>query len=425
MCAAQTPRPGPIDIPRTERETGLSSSSIKQIDDWLKYYTGIIRTARDEKKEKLVKAEEKIVKARDGIIRDIYNWYDESLYKYEVARRAAVIVTPLLEGHNAGDSLRHLRQVNAAMAVSRMAQVSIQPALEKMVTSKNAAVRRLGWVGSRSVPARGYRAIRTRILVQSVAATNTMFASLEKAARTEKNAQVVAAVFHVLNLPQSPTVPVPEKTMRTARVRAFGILKAAWRARCRQVIAEDTDMSEACRKGVSAVLRLTESLGGNDKKARTAGLQMIVDAAWCAATAYDKAMTPTEEASRVITRQREIIRNIKQGDEEADSKIRAATAKIERAETRIAELRPKVVVNSLLLRDCEAALNRLAGVQKNHLVTMLTKEKIHGPRGPAVQLAVLVGWVKDLEKQGVVAPKFKAPAAPATTPTARPAAPGR
>jgi len=359
--------PGPLSIPDIELTAGLSPDSINQIDTRLEFYSDELRQADEQ---------DDIIEARESLV-GLYQRYDSPTFRYTVASRAAEIVTPLLEIDDPQ------KQINAALVLAQMPQFSMQDALEKMVVHSNPAVRYLGW--------KGYRNARDRILAQrNTQAVDRMFQSLTTAATDGTSPVVVRAVFEMLSYPTLRPEAVSQTDYDQARRRSLDILQKCWEARCRQAAQGNIQIAEALRTGVSAISNAWNLIQG-DTEARTQFLQMIVDAAWSAALAYDQAYQTAQTAVSLA---------------KDDAKR-------------------KVAIGSLLMLDCEESLNAVTGLDESYVRPALTDNDIpdraSAPLGyldmeSGQQLGVR-GWVKRLEDRGVRQPEIELP-----TPTTVPAA---
>jgi len=333
----------------------------RKIDEILESVAKAIVVAKDE---------EAVVKARKKAI----NEYQFSKSGYSYARMAATRLTPLLGAElKATDPLRVLKVVNVAMALSRMPQVTIQPALEAMVVHANPAVRLLGWTA--------YFRTRNRLMSQGEAFAAKMHAALDKAGLTENSPPVLAAMFRMMETGAAPA-GVPVAVWQKARAYWLTTLRRNWRRWCGKMAAGEAEMARASE----ILVRVAQSHAGaaiagekdpKKLKARKGPFaQMVYDVAWSASKAYQKA----------------------HGDPEGDARL--------------------VAESGALLRDCERALNALAGTEHNFIISALVKGDDRD-RATRVRLAVL-RWEDVLKKDyGVTEPEF---GKPTTKPTTAPAA---
>ena len=332
----------------------------RKIDEILKSVATAIVVAKDE---------EAVVKARKRAI-DEYR-FSRSAYSY--TRMAATRLTPLLgAGIEATDPLRILKVVNVAMALSRMPQVTIQPALETMVVHANPAVRLLGWTA--------YFRTRNRLMSQGEAFAKKMYAALDKAGLTENSPPVLAAMFRMMETSAAPA-GFSVTDWQKARARWLTTLRRNWRRWCGKMVAGEAEMARASEMLVRVALSHATAAIAEEKdpkklKAKKRPfVQMVYDVAWSASKAYQK----------------------------AHGKGNA----------------PLVVQSGALLRDCERGLNALAGTEHNFIISALIQGD-DKDRATRVRLAVL-RWGDVLKKDyGVTKPEFgKSTTKPTTAPAAK------
>lgn len=337
VASAVTAAPPPLDIPASGV---VGPAQMTQIDERLKYYGTQIASATKDKD---------ILSARKGL-RDDYLLTAAGDFQYTYARRAAAILTPMLEsGIKSADPLKTVKEVNLALALARMPQVTVQPAMETLVAHANPAVRYQGW--------EGYREIRMLVLAQGQEFASRMKATYQKRAAAESSPAVIGSILQMAILPPVAGGAVPEADMREAQAFFFGTLKANWARWCQLAADGSEDMLVSAARGLQA-LRNYDAFFTGDKDKKNAIVQMIVDMLWCAAEAYDQ----------------------------AGGKGLAADASV------------------ALLRDSEMALNAVTQKRKGVVEASLSDAKIV-ERGAAVKLAVL-DWVADLKEFGVTKPAF-------------------
>jgi hypothetical protein len=338
--------------------------SVQQMKDRASYWAGAIRDAKDANE---------IISARDRMAQD-YKVMEAKTAGYVFAEQAATVVAPMLRKGFDKDSLRVAKEVNLAIAISQMPQVSIQPALEEMIASGDPAVRLVGW--------KGYRAIRSRLLLQGLSAADRAMASAERAAKTETSPFVLEGAFRMLELEPAKPANVSQDVWDAVRKRTWNALAANWDSPWRQrVMAGEAEMAEACQQAASVAASYAAT--GATKQETTRLLQMLTDMAFCAAQAFIAARTDG-----------------KTGDAQAG-----------------------------LLHSCEAALNAITKAGKDFIGKALADSSV--TTRPNIVLVWIepsrpgtygvYGWVDFLKNQGVVEPK--APPAPASQATTRTTAP--
>ena len=328
----------------------------RKTDAILKSVAAAIVVAKDEKA---------VVKARKRAI----NEYRFSKSAYSYAQMAATHLTPLLgAGIKATDPLRVQKVVNVAMALSRMPQVTIQPALEAMVVHANPAVRLLGWTA--------YFRTRNRLISQGESFAKKMYAALDKAGPTENSPPVLAAMFRMMETSAAPA-GFSATDWQKARARWLATLRRNWLRWCGKMASGEAEMA-----GASEILvRVAQShaaaavAGEKDPKKLDAKkspfVQMVYDVASAASKAYQRA------------------------DGEGNVRL--------------------VAESGALLRDCERALKALTGTEHNFIITALVKDTDE-QRATRVRLAVVLRWLAELrERFGVTEPKFGKPTTKPTT----------
>lgn len=358
-----------IDIPEADIRTGsLSLSQKHQIASAVDYWVSAIAKATDDAAT---------VKARIELL-NLFNKYGSSTtgsnfaYRYFFADEAGKKLVAMLGNGPADGSNRQLKEINAALVMSLMTIQSIQEELGAVVvTHPNQGVRYLAW--------KGYRNIRPKVLENSND-RKIMFALLKKAAAKETSPPVVGMVYRILQIPGTPPSPaVSQEALASARKRAYEIIEATWSKRMQQVLTGPSDMADAARKGVRALLRLGRTMNPNVEQRRRI-LQMIVDVMYCGAQRY-KGLT--------------------------DDKTGA------------------IVQYTMLLRGSEEALNAMTGQRNRFIETPLTSSRITD-RGQAVIYFLdretlreygVLKWIETLKGEGIIPPPYKLPADKAPAPT--------
>ena len=370
LQAAEPPR---LQISKEALGGMLGSDEVGQIRERLEYFAKIMRNADDGKAEEI----SEIYEARKGIS-DTYTTYDSTSFRYTTASLAAEILTPFLDADS------ELKRVNAALALSAMPQVTIQPALEKMIVHPSPSVRYLGW--------EGYRSAWVRVVGQGPLPTKTMFASLAKRAEGEDSAHVMGAIWQMLQL-RADVPPDPPRGMRPPKQLAFDILRKTWRKRCRQIHDGSLPMAKVARKAIAAVIdHATAPGGGKDKTA--AICQMLCDMMYASAKAY--------EADSIA------VGDLDNAGDEATAKRKKPLGAVGRA-------------NATLLLRCEMALNGLLGAsqakRKDYIHAVLTDRRLsRKDRGRRMvfwedldtgKRYGAMWWLEDLKKFGVRKPDFE------------------
>ena len=206
---------------------------------------------------KAAKKFDEVKQARDKLW-TAFNAQATAYYQLTYAKIAASEIPALL---SQGD---RLKQIHAAMAMSRMPRYTIQPGLEKMAASKNPAVRY--WA------VHGYRRASKEMMLHRSRA-KTMLATLRKLGMTEPASATVGAVFRALR-PYGEIKPADLASLRAE-------LSKVWLARCGDVSQANPGFIDAYREAVI-------SLAPVDKKDDTkAVLQLLADVMEASSMAFD------------------------------------------------------------------------------------------------------------------------------------------
>jgi len=254
-----------IQIPAMSLKSGLLEADLTVVDRYIAFWVGKLTNATDENT---------ILEARKRLITG-YRKYDSWQYQNVYAGRASKALLPLLEVQEVQ------KQINAALAISQMRQVTVQPALEVLVVNPNPALRLYGWAG--------YRGIRMLVLGQGKEAVDVMMKSLAKASLTEDSGAVMGAVLGMMYLdPDRPSMVTPVM-FEDARERLFQTFRQAWPRVCTKVLEGDADMTAAAGDGLSALRKMSAGVAAKGEIPQGA-VQMIVDLASCASKAYAKAV---------------------------------------------------------------------------------------------------------------------------------------
>lgn len=356
QAAALAPEAGPgaegppdLEIPESSLKSGLLATDLALIDRYVAYWVDRLGSGGSE---------EAILDARIRVVRG-YNLHENWQFQGAYAERAAKALAPLLESPDVR------KQINAAMAVSQMREVAVQPVLESMAVSRNPALRLYGWTG--------YRRILLLVLAQGKDPVHTMLTALEKAAINEDCGPVMSAILEMMYLaPDRPSI-VSATVFDETRTRLFEIFRKCWPRVCQKVLEGHLGMVRASATGLDALRRVASDEDAS-KETQLAAIQMVVDLVWCAAKRY----APGEQTGS------------------------------------------QIAANEALLRECETALNAITKLREipiNRALAVKAEEN----RAAEVEVAVSA-WIRRLENANwpVREPKFQT-AAPAPT---QPAVPG-
>jgi hypothetical protein len=349
------------DIPAGAAESGLTDTHRTDIDKYVKHYVDSLVAAKT-----------------DG-----YNGFGTKgvMGQDAYAASMATHVGKALGGGIAADApLARLKEVNLAIPVGRMGQLSIHPLVEAMISHKNPAVRYFGW--------RAYAELREPLLAAGDKGIAKMYAALVKGLKAETASQVICELMMMFRLPRDPEpgLEIAEDDYRTAQGKLFGILKGQWTALCLRVMEGEAAAAEGALHGFKALRVLYRaSVAGADKKSV---LQLVINMAWSAGKALDGALL-----------------------------VKASVEAGQGGDAAAAE--HAVSANHLLLLACEEFLNTLTGKQgpgEWHIRRALGSGT---DRGAAVQLGVLK-WIDEVVRDhGLKRPKglvVKAGPKPATQP---------
>jgi hypothetical protein len=262
-----------LDIPDVALRGNLLPDHKQQILARLTYFAEKIRTC-DEKDASTLAA------ARNGLL-GTFRHSDSTTFQYTVAEIASGLLTPLL------DDPSSVKQLTVALAISQMPQVTIQSALEKMVTHPNPGVRYLGW--------KGYRAAAPRVLVQGAEQGKTMFATLARRAAEETSGPVVAAIWQMLRMDIGNVRPAGGQA--DPRRQALKILSDTWRVHCVRIMNGDLSTAIVAGKGLDTALEFVASSPAGSPDGKT-GMQLVADLMWSAAKGYGRIYDAEDEKGR-------------------------------------------------------------------------------------------------------------------------------
>ncbi len=337
--------PPELEIPESSLRSGLLEGDVAVVQQYVTYWVDKFTEAATE---------EAILDARVRLVRG-YNRYENWQFQSVYAEQAVKVLAPLLESPD----IR--KQINAAMAVSQMREVAVQPLLESLVVSRNPALRLYGWTG--------YRRIRLLVLAQGKEPVGRMLAALEKASMTEDSGPVMGAILEMMYLaPDRPSI-VSASVFDETRTRLLAIFRQCWPRVCQKVLDGHRGMIRAAGAGLDA-LRQVASDEDATKETQLAAVQMVVDLVWCAAKCY---ATGGQTAAQMAA-------------------------------------------NEALLRECETALNAITKLRKIPINKALGT-KSEQDRAAEVEVAVST-WTRFLENANwpVREPKFQPSAGLSTRP---------
>ncbi|MDP6544771.1 MAG: hypothetical protein QGH60_12320 [Phycisphaerae bacterium] len=356
LSGVRAAEPQPITIASANLRRGLVKGDIAQITVHVKYWVALLAGA---------KTEQIVYKAREGILAD-YNKYATSIrYQLEFARSTAAIVPPAMGKLQRNDRLVSLKEINFAIAVSQMTQLTSIPVLDALVRHENPGVRFLAW--------RGYREIRVPAIRKGKQDARTFFAALQRHAATEPSPLVAAVIVDILYLKKSL---LTTNEFKKAFDINFNTLVGMLKTCCDRLAGGEADWARPCLAAL-ALLRDADGFYKPDSKKHTLIIQQMVNIAQAAANAFAAV-----------------------GGE--------GTAAIQCAP---------------LLQQVEQAIGSLAGDTGTDIrKPLLDKQMSANEKSKAIPRGVLE-WIDRLEELGIKEPVFtpiKAPAA-TTKPTTKPA----
>ncbi len=239
----------------------LGPAATQKIDAYIDYWVARMKNAKDTRQ---------ITEAREALSNG-YKRHATAYYQLAYARSAAQRAVSLLAEADPA------KQIQAAMALAEMPQIAIQPALEQMAQSKNAAVRY--WA------ARGYRQTARLLLFQGGQFATNMLSTLERMGRGEPSGPVLAAVLMAL-------MPIPDLGPETTTKLAES-LDRVWRQRLKDIWAGDNQIIDAYRKAERALLPVVA-----DDNKRIA--QLLADAMEAGTLALERVQDKTSPAAEEL-----------------------------------------------------------------------------------------------------------------------------
>lgn len=266
--------PAAIDIPESALKSGLLASHVEMVSKAVGHGLGQLREAGSD---------QEIVAARKGLLA-VYSRYDSMRYQYAVAEEVAKGVPELLR-------LEDPRlQVNAALTVSQMRQVPIQPVLDAMLAHSNPAGRLYAW--------QGYRRIRLLVLAQGKEFAERMYASLAQAVAKENSLPVLQEALGMFHIESDAPRTISAQDFQQARKRLLGIFAGVWPRLCGKVAGGDLEMCACCRKGIT-VLRTVRDALASDSAVTQDVIGMVHGAMLSAAKALTAASPGSPAAAAV------------------------------------------------------------------------------------------------------------------------------
>jgi len=220
-----------------------------------------------------------IVDARRQLLKD-YDLFDDATFQYRYATNTAGRALGVLAGADPNDALLPVREINAAMAVANMDQISTAPTLQLLVAHPNPGVRLWGW--------RGYALILPLITSQGGGADKALMEALDVRLWTETSALVRGAMLDMMTLPETKPEGVSDEAWRKTGQRFLAFVLQHWREHCSHIAAGESLWIESASEGLAALVRLWE-YADESQAAQTDMLQAVVDLMWVCHQAYQGA----------------------------------------------------------------------------------------------------------------------------------------
>ena len=264
--------PDPITIDPANLDRGLVKKDVDQIESHIKYW--LTRLATDE-------AAGDVYKAREGILAD-YNKYAKSIrYKVTFARSTATAVQERMKTLGKDAPLLPLKEINLAIVISQMTQLTTIDAIDAMVGHRNPGVRFLAW--------RGYREIRDQAVRTSRKDAIKLSEALKKHAATETSPLVAAVIVDILHL-KKPTSSSDafNKTFDKVFDGYFNTLVGMLKTCCDRLADGDAAWARPCIAALP-ILRTASDVYKPDRKKATLIMQQMINIAQAAAQAFASA----------------------------------------------------------------------------------------------------------------------------------------
>ena len=259
LSAAQTPE---INIPPSAMSAPLGEEHRQVIRAYLQDWASQMKSATST---------EQVTQLRRQLA-EAFNQYNNPNYRLAFAQLASQELPGLLT-----EMKEPLKQINLAIALSQMSQVGIQPALDKMVSHPNPAVRFFGW--------QGYRNIRMLVLAQGPSFIKDMYQAIDTAAAKEQSDCVLRALYPMLAYWGPRESYVNSAAYAEASGRSLDLFAQVWKRQGESVERGEIPAIRSVQVGLrelKAVARARE----NDPAGQLPVLQMVVSTMQAAAKGY-------------------------------------------------------------------------------------------------------------------------------------------
>ena len=333
--------PPAIVISESSLSTGLTDSEIQQIQDRIDYWVKEIVASKSKKT---------VIESRQQLMTD-YARHMSPHYSHEFASRAANALVMAIKNMPENAPLADTKRISLALAISKMRQPGIQPALDFLVANKMPAVRYLGWAG--------YKSIQRAILTKGGESAEAMLASLKAHCATEPNPLVAGMIYATLQIPSRTLEGADEKEYNLLQTTALEIIQDGLLKRCGRLASGQDALAGSLDKAAIALMKFAKPMKGVTS-AEDSIMQAAATIAYAASKAYHR------------------------------NKAREG------------------ILAAVLLR-CEEVLASVSGKNLNPIVSVLKNRKLKpSEKGLDMQRAVLK-WIAALKDRDVRTPKFPKP----------------
>jgi hypothetical protein len=275
-CAEE---PDPISITPANLRVRLAPNDIKQIKAHVDYWVSELSTVQNSGD---------IYTARENLLAD-YNKYGKNIrYQLEFARLAAASVPPAMQKLPPTDELKSMKEINYALVISGMTQLTTIDAIDLLVSHPNPGVRFLAW--------RSYREIRDDAIVAGGVNTAKLFASLKKRAAIESSPLVASVIVDVLYIKKSAWTGDKQKK---AFEKNFAILREMMKPCCFRLMSGQTAWARPCA-GAIPILKDADEFYKPDPKLHTVIVQQLIDIAQAGAKAFASAQGVGDDAALCV-----------------------------------------------------------------------------------------------------------------------------
>ena len=269
LSGARAAEPPPINILSANLKRGLIKSDIDQVKAHTTYWVAQLAGA---------KTSGDVYTAREGVLAD-YSKYASSIpYQVEFARYTAAIVPGAMGKLNKDGRLFSLKEINFAIVISKLTQLTAIGAMDALVRHENPGVRFLAWSGLREV--------RNQAIQKGGQAAKLLFAALDRHAASESSPLVAAVIAETLNIDKSAlTAGAFKNAFKKAFDRNFSTLVGMLKTSCNRLAGGDASWARPCIAALP-ILQTAADFYKPDTKKATLILQQLINIAQAAAKAF-------------------------------------------------------------------------------------------------------------------------------------------